>query len=87
MHSLDANDLAASDATSYLSLLIIYTKDKLLCSFYLKQVAWLITGNATANPIQFSNKIYTHLLPSVATTGIYDACNEWMPCGELNLEK
>ena len=51
MHSPDANDLAGSDATSYLSLLIIYTKDKLLCSFYLKHAVILITGNAIANPI------------------------------------
>ncbi len=64
MHSLYANDLAASDATSYLSLLITYTKDKLLCSFYLKQAALLITGNAMANPIQFSNKTSTVIAES-----------------------
>lgn len=62
MHSLDANYLAGSDGTSYLSLLIIYTKDKLLCSFDLKQAALLITGNAMANPIQLSYKISTQLL-------------------------
>lgn len=82
MQSLDANDLAGRETTSYLSLLIIYTKDKRLCLFYFKQAAIFITGNAIANPIHSSYKFVW-----VFTTEIYDAFNQWMPCGEVNLEQ